>query len=127
MFNNCAIRLNIKNLHGKDQQYKKRANVQSRSYIPIMYYIKVILLFIVFLLSLGYVVSKAGVEENKNIFSAELDIVRPWEQCKRLNKTHGLCGDDLFASSIELVNMHDIRYVMNVKIGTNKQVFRVSY
>ena len=112
---------------GKINSINKRANVQSRSYIPIMYYIKVILLFIVFLLSLGYVVSKAGVEENKNIFSAELDIVRPWEQCKRLNKTHGLCGDDLFAEHLELENYKDMRYLMDVKIGSNKQAFKVSY
>ena len=78
-------------------------------------------------MSLRCVVSKTGVEENKNIFSAELEIVRPWEECKRLNKTHGLCGDDLYAEHVELANYKDMRYLMEVKIGSSKQAFKVSY
>ena len=37
----------------------------------------------------------------------ELDIVRPWEECKGVNETHNLCGDALFAENVELVNLDD--------------------
>ena len=90
-----------------------------------MYFTKIFLQSVVFLLSLGYVVSKAGVGETINKFSAELDIVRPWE-CKGLNETHSLCGDDLFAENLELTNLDDMRYIMKLKIGSDKKEFRVS-
>ena len=90
-----------------------------------MYYSKVFLQSIIVLLSLGYVVSKAGVEGNETIFSAELEIIRPWDECQELNDTHTVCGDDLFAESVALVNMNDVRYVMKIQIGTNKKEFRV--
>ena len=70
---------------------------------------------IIVLQSLGYVVSKAGVEGNETVFSAELEIVRPWEECKEFNDTHIVCGDDLFAKNAELENLDDIRYVMTVE------------
>ena len=91
-----------------------------------MYFTKIFLQSVVFLLSLGYVVSKAGVGETINKFSAELDIVRPWEECKGLNETHSLCGDDLFAENVELANLDDMRYIMKLKIGSDKKEFRVS-
>ena len=47
------------------------------------------------ILSLGYVYSKAVVEQNGEIFSAELDVIRPWEDnCnyyKQLNYSHPYC------------------------------------
>ena len=91
-----------------------------------MYYSKVFLQSIIILLSLGYVVSKAGVEGNETIFSAELEIVRPWEECKEFNNTHTVCGDDLFAENVALENMNDARYLMKIEIGTKKQGFKVS-
>ena len=100
---------------------------REQSYILIMYYSKVFLQYIVLFLSLGYVVSKAGVGENKNIFSAELDILRPWEECEELNDRDSLCGDDLFAENAELANIEDQRYIMTLKIGSDKKAFRVSY
>ena len=80
-----------------------------------MYYSKVFLQSIVVLLSLGYVVSKAGVEVKKNIFSAELDIIRPWDECKELNLTRSLCEEELYASSTELGNIDNYKYVMKIK------------
>ena len=91
-----------------------------------MYYSKVFLLSIVVLLSLGYVVSKAGVEEKKNIFSVELDIISPWDECEELNETRSLCEEELYASSIALDNYADYKYIMKMKIGSNKKEFRVS-
>ena len=92
-----------------------------------MYYIKVFLQSIVVFVSLGYVVSKSGLGKNENIFSAELDIIRSWEECKELNETHSFCGDDLFTENAELANLDDMRYIMKLKIGSNKKEFRVSY
>ena len=92
-----------------------------------MYYSKVFLLSIVVLLSLWYVVSKAGVEEKKNIFSVELDIISPWDKCEELNETQSLCEEKLFASSNELANYANYKYIMKMKIGTNKKEFRVSW
>ena len=91
-----------------------------------IYYSKVFLQFIVVLLSLGYVVSKAGVEEKKNIFSAELDIISPWDECAELNETRSLCEEELFASSKELNNVANLKYLIKMKIGSSKQEFRVS-
>ena len=91
-----------------------------------MYYSKVFLQSIIVLLSLGYVVSKAGVEGNETTFSTELEIVHPWEECKKFNDTHAVCGDDLFAENAELENMKDVRYLMKIQIGTNKKEFKVS-
>ena len=81
---------------------------------------------IIVLLSLGYVVSKAGVEGNETVFSAELEIVRPWEECKELNDTHSVCGDDLFASSAALANQKYLRILMKIGIGKKMKMFTVS-
>ena len=91
-----------------------------------MYYSKLFLQSFIILLSLGYVVSKAGVEGNETIFSAELEIVSPWEECKEFNDTHTVCGDDLFVDSAELEYTGNMRYVMKIKIGTNKKEFTES-
>ena len=91
-----------------------------------MYYSKVFLQSIIVLLSLGYVVSKAGVEGNETVFSAELEIVRPWEECQELNDTHTVCGDDLFAENAALENMNNARYLLKIAIGKKKKEFRVS-
>ena len=81
---------------------------------------------IIVLLSLGYVVSKAGVEGNETVFSAELEIVRPWEECKELNDTHNVCGNELSASSVALENQKDVRVLMKIAIGKKKKEFKVS-
>ena len=93
----------------------------------IMYYTKLFLQSIVVFVSLGFAISKTtSLGNNRKIFSAELDIVRPWEECKALNETHSLCADDLFAENAELANLDNYRYIMKLKIGSNKQEFRVS-
>ena len=62
-----------------------------QSYMYFKYFCEVFLQSIIVFLSLGYDVSVAGVENTKSIFSEELDIIRPWEECKELNETHSLC------------------------------------
>ena len=82
------------------------------------------------ILSLGYVFSKAVVEQNGEIFSAELDVIRPWEDnCnyyKQLNYSHPSCKDNLFdPDSVELENHKNSLYIMKLKIGSDKKEFRV--
>ena len=79
----------------------------------------------------GYVLSKSGVGEKENVFSSELDIIRPWEDnCdyyKQVNFSHYSCKNGLFdPDSVELENFNNALYIMKLKIGSNKKEFRVS-
>ena len=83
---------------------------------------------ILVLLSLECVISKAAVGENKRTFSADLEIIRPWENCKfykEINNTHVLCGDDLSSSSAVVINIKAVKYIMDIKVGTAKEIFTV--
>ena len=80
------------------------------------------------ILSLGYVYSKAVVDGE--IFSTELDVIRPWEDnCnyyKQLNYSHPSFKDNLFdPDSVELDNHKNSLYIMKLKIGSDKKEFRV--
>ena len=85
---------------------------------------------IMLLLSLGYVLSKAVVEQNGEVFSVELDVIRPWEDnCyyyKQMNYSHPSCKNNLFdPESVDLENFKNALYIMKLKIGSNKKEFRV--
>ncbi|KAI6646312.1 Cathepsin D [Oopsacas minuta] len=90
-------------------------------------YSSVCLLFIV---TLGYVASKAVVEENDQIFSAKLHVFRPWKNCelyKQMNYTHHLCETELSDPfSVVLKNHDDFIYMMSVEIGIDKLEFWVA-
>ena len=89
-----------------------------------------ILSIVIFVLS-GYVLSRAGIGEHDNAFSAELDVIRPWEDnCnyyKQMNYSHYSCPNGLFdPDSVELENFRNSLYIMKLKIGSNEKEFRVS-
>ena len=82
------------------------------------------------ILSLGYVLSKAVVEQNGEVFTAQLDVVRSWvDNCnyyKQINYSHPSCKNNLFdPDSVELENFKDALYIMKLNIGSNKKEFRV--
>ena len=83
-------------------------------------------LSILVMLSLGYVLSRGGVEEYSKVFSAEFDVIRPWDNCKLYNDTTTEYEVDLYdPTHVILENYKDVLYIMKLEIGRNKQEFRV--
>ena len=84
------------------------------------------------LLCMGYVLTR-GIEE-KRIFSVNLEVVRPWDDCleqlgnnNNNNNNTYKCEIDLFdPKSVTLANMDNLRYLIKIKIGSKKQEFKVS-
>ena len=82
-------------------------------------------------LCLGCVLSKGL--SGENIFSANLEVVRPIYDCLEQLETNSndtntrKCEIDLFSpESIQVENIKNLRYLMNLEIGSNKQKFKVS-
>ncbi|KAI6646315.1 Lysosomal aspartic protease-like [Oopsacas minuta] len=91
-------------------------------------YSRVCLLCIIVTISLGYVASKPGVEENKKIFSVSLDVINPRDWNCKFMSNQSQCEVDLSAVkeslSVPAVN-NGLRLVMIIEIGAAKQPFRV--
>ena len=93
---------------------------------------RVSLLSVVVLLCMGYALTR-GIEE-KRIFSVNLEVVRPWNDCleqlgnnNNNNNNTYKCEIDLFdPKSVALANMDNVRYLIKIKIGSKKQEFNVS-
>ncbi|KAI6646318.1 Lysosomal aspartic protease [Oopsacas minuta] len=91
-------------------------------------YSRVCLLCIIVTLSLGYVASKPGVEENKKIFSVSLDVINPRDRNCKFMSNQSKCEVDLSGvkNSVTVANRDDgMFYVMTIQIGEAKQAFKV--
>ena len=86
------------------------------------------LLSIIVSVCLGHSVSK-GIDQKRKI-TANLEIVRPWEDCVRnlrTNENSSRCDVELFdTEDVQLENMNNIRYALFIEIGSDKQKFKVS-
>ena len=79
------------------------------------------------MLSLGYVISRGGVEEDGKVFSAKIEVIRPWDDCKLYNDNSTInCEVDLYdPTHVILENDENLRYIMTLEIGRAKKEFRV--
>ncbi|KAI6646316.1 hypothetical protein LOD99_9268 [Oopsacas minuta] len=91
-------------------------------------YSRVCLLCIIVTLSLGYVASKPGAEENDRIFSVNFDVIHPRDRFCKLMSNQSKCEVKLSGiMDAALVNNLDdaMRYIITIKIGKKQQAFKV--
>ena len=92
---------------------------------------RVFLLSIIVALCLGHVLCRGIETEQNKVFSVKLELIRPQLDCIRRLRGNNIstngCEVDLFTTKeVELQNMRDMRYIMQIGIGTPKQDFKVS-
>ena len=85
---------------------------------------------LIVMLSLGYVVPKAGVGDKNIVFSIKFDVISPWgNRCKFLRNSSN-CEIELsgVVEDVKVENLDDgMYYVMGIKIGAKEQEFKVRY
>ncbi|KAI6646311.1 hypothetical protein LOD99_9263 [Oopsacas minuta] len=88
-------------------------------------YSRVCLLCIIVTLSLGYVASKPGVEENDKIFSVPLEVIHPRDIDCEISKNVSRCEVELSNGNSANVQNFQGGLMSIMEIGIDKQTFKV--
>ena len=93
-------------------------------------YFRVTMLYILVIISVGYVTSKSVIEQNNRVFSTTFDVIRPWddncELYKQMNYSHHLCDSELSdPEKVALESVRSVVYLIKLQIGSNKKEFKV--